>query len=441
MELRDLPKVDTLSREPALEGYPDSVRTAAARESISKMRALIQSGQSPDKSKAAELAINAAEKMMVSTMVEVINASGVILHTGLGRARLAPSAQRRLSEVASHHVSTEIDLETGERGDRQEHVRALLTSLTGAEDAHVVNNCAAAVLLTLQALCQDREVILSRGQMIEIGGSFRMPDIVRQSGCHLVEVGCTNKTRLTDYEQAIGETTAAILRCHPSNYKIIGFTEEVPASELRKLAAEQGLLLIDDMGNGCMVDTTRYGLPKEPTISDVVACGADVVTASADKLLGGPQAGLILGKKESIAQIRKHPLARAVRVDKLTLAALEETLRLYATGREIEIPTLAYLSKPLEIVKRDAQRLGRAYQGKTIIERGTTEIGGGTAPGTGIPTWRVGLLSEDPIELAKRLRTGSTSILGRIERDIVWLDPRTIDRDELTKACKALSIL
>ncbi|MBX3119607.1 MAG: L-seryl-tRNA(Sec) selenium transferase [Fimbriimonadaceae bacterium] len=441
MELRDLPKVDALSRESALSGYPVAVRTAAARGAVAKMRAMVQAGKSPQNGVAIELAVNEAESLVASSLVEVINASGVILHTGIGRARLAPSVQRRLSEVAGSHVATEIDLASGERGDRQDHVRALLLALTSAEDAHVVNNCAAAVLLALCALCAQKEVILSRGQMIEIGGSFRMPDIVRQSGCRLVEVGCTNKTHVFDYEDAITEETAAILRCHPSNYRVVGFTQGVSAESLRKIADEKGLLIIDDMGNGCLIDIAEYGLPHETTLPEAVAAGADVVTASADKLLGGPQAGIILGRKEAIAKIRKHPLARAVRVDKLTLTALEETLRLYSTGRQNEIPTLAYLSKPLDSVKRDAQRLKRAFKGESLVSQGFTEVGGGSAPGAGIPTWRLGLKTADPIATARKLRTGRPAILTRIERDIVWLDPRTIDRSELLRVEKALSLL
>ncbi len=441
MELRDLPKVDTLSREPVLSGYPEAVRTEAARNAVAKLRALVQSGANADASSASELAMNEAEALMASTMLEVINASGVVLHTGLGRARLAPSVVKRLQEVAASHVATEIDLDTGERGDRQDHVRGLLHSLTDAEDALVVNNCAAAVLLTLTALCKGREVILSRGQMIEIGGAFRMPDIVRESGCRLVEVGCTNKTRPSDYADAVTEESAAILRCHPSNYRIVGFTEEVSAAELRRTATEKGILLIDDMGNGCLIDLSQFGLAKEPTLPEVVAQGADIVTASADKLLGGPQAGLILGSKDMISRIKKHPLARAMRVDKLTLCALEETLRLYATGRQMEIPTLASLAKPLQKIKQDAQRLKSAFAGQALLAQGYTEVGGGSAPGVGLPTWRVGLQASDPVALARKLRLGKPSILPRIEKETVWLDPRTIERSELSRVIAALKEL
>lgn len=430
-DLRSLPKIDKLAASPALEGFSAAVRTKAARAAVEMLRKEAKNGNGADFSKAETLAALEAARIGGTTLKRVINASGVVLHTGLGRARLPEAAARQLYEVAAGHVATEIDLESGERGDRQEHVRGLLTELTGAEDALVVNNCAAAVLLTLSALCQNKEVILSRGEMVEIGGSFRMPDIVRQSGCTLVEVGCTNKTHLSDYKSAITENTAAILRCHPSNYRIVGFAETPPSNDLKKLAAENNILFLHDLGNGCLFDTTQFGLAKELTVQEAIAEGAGVVTASGDKMLGGPQAGLILGKKELVKKIGKHPLARAVRVDKLTLAALEATLRLHAEKRWDEIPIYRYFTTPLEDVKRAAQKIAKAYKGESVVEQGVTEVGGGSVPGTGIPTFRAGLSAKDPQALAKKLRTNDPAVLARIEKNKVWLDPRTLEKDEL----------
>lgn len=424
-----LPSVHVLAAAPGLAEFPVKVRTDAARSAIADARG---SGVVSD------LAANAvlhAKRTLSSTVERVINGSGVVLHTGLGRARLATSAEEAVRLAASGHASVEIDLISGERGDRQSHVRADLCALTGAEDALVVNNCAAAVFLVLSALCVGREVVLSRGQMVEIGGSFRMPDIVRQSGCQLVEVGCTNKTHLRDFELALTEQTAAVLRCHPSNYKIIGFASQPSALDLYSVARQRGILLIDDQGSGCLVDTRAFGLPKMTTLDEAVA-QADIVMASGDKMLGGPQAGIILGRKSLISQIRNHPLARAVRVDKLTLTGLAATLKLYRGGLELQIPTLAYLAKPLEDVKRDAERLVKARP-DAILEVGQTEVGGGSAPGQGIPTWRVGF-PKSPEHMARALRTGTLAILGRIERGHYWLDPRTMDPGEVEEVAASV---
>lgn len=440
-DLKNLPKIDVLASSPSLEGYSQAVRTKAARAAVNALRKEAQNGNGVDFSKAETLAALEAARIGGSTMKRVLNASGVILHTGLGRARLPEAAAKRLYEVARSHAATEIDLETGERGDRQAHVRELLIELTGAEDALVVNNCAAAVFLSLTALGNGKEVILSRGEMVEIGGSFRMPDIVRQSGCTLVEVGCTNKTRLSDYGKAFTENTAAILRCHPSNYRIVGFTESPASVALKKLVAEKGINFIHDLGNGCLFDTTQFGLPKELTVQEAIAEGADVVTASGDKMLGGPQAGLILGRKAQVETIKNHPLARAVRVDKLTLAALEATLRLHAENRGDEIPTHRYLSKPLDEIKRDAQRIAKAFSGECTVEQGVTEVGGGSIPGTGIPTWRVGITAKNPEAIAKKLRTSDPAVLARIEKNKVWLDPRTLERDEVAEVVKIVASL
>ncbi|AIE87832.1 L-seryl-tRNA(Sec) selenium transferase [Fimbriimonas ginsengisoli] len=427
MELRDLPKVDTLANAAPLAEFPPRIRTEAARAAIDAMRSALTEGRDvPD---GLEFAMTHARGASDLSLRPAVNLSGVVLHTGLGRARLAPSVATHVAEVAAGYSTLELDLESGERGDRQEHVRDLLRKLTGAEDAFVVNNAAAGVMLTLAAAARGGEVVLSRGQMVEIGGSFRMPDIIRESGCRLVEVGCTNRTHLSDYLAAMGDDTSAILRCHPSNYAIVGFTSEPSLSELAALAKERGVVLIDDQGSGLLVDARTLGLPRLPTLPESAAF-ADVSIASGDKLLGGPQAGIIVGRSELIREISRHPLARAFRIDKLSLAALEATLRLWASGREEEIPTIRYLRRPLAEVRADAERLLAAWGGGAEVSEGLTEAGSGSAPGAGVPTFRVGL-SGGAEALARALRLGMPPMVARIEKDRVWLDPRTLDADEL----------
>jgi len=436
--LRALPKVDSLSRSGGLSLFPLRVRVEAARLAVAEARAQIQAGTVLEGPNVEAIAVRIAQTLTEWSLRPSINLSGVILHTGLGRARLAPSVVEHLTGVALSHSLVELDDETGKRGDRQAHVRTMLRELTGAEDAHVVNNAAAAVILSLTALAKDREVVLSRGQMVEIGGSFRMPDIVRASGCRLVEIGTTNKTRINDYESAIGPETGAVLRCHTSNFKIIGFTGQPSLKEIVQVAHAYGVPCVDDMGTGCIVDTASLGMVKVPTIQDSVDAGADVVTGSGNKLLGGPQAGLVLGKATLMEQIRCHPLARAVRVDKLTLAALEATLQLYRQGREREIPTLRYISRSLDEVRALAARLANSAAG-SVVEEGITEVGGGSAPGTGVRTWRVGLAGEGPDALLALLR--ESGIIGRVENDRVWLDPRTLDETEVDQVCEVLRCL
>lgn len=436
--MRGLPRIDALTAMPAFSHHPTKVRRDAARSVVERERQAIRNGRPSEgnweQQMEAELAFR--ERLLVGP---AINATGVILHTGLGRARLAPTAVDAVTAVAANHCTLEVDLETGRRGDRQEAVRSRLIALTGAEDALVVNNGASAIFLALSALCQSKEVVLSRGQMVEIGGSFRMPDIVRQSGCTLVEVGCTNKTRMSDYAGAVGSETAAILRCHPSNFRIVGFAEEPDPREVSALCRELGVSFIDDVGSGCVWDYSRWGLPKERTLADAIADGANVVTASGDKLLGGPQAGLILGDTNSLDKMRSHPLARVIRIDKLCLAALEATLRLYDSGPE-ELPVLRAISKPLQEVRKDASRLKRAGKKRAKIELGLTEVGGGSLPGEGVATYRVGI-SGEPEKVAALFRQHVPPIFGRIERDRFWLDPRTLDRKEtlvVERAIKAL---
>lgn len=440
-ELRLLPKVDELAGIPELERFAPTVRVQAARAAVEALRQEIKAGSKTPVASAEQLAVHLAVAMAQPSMRPAINLSGVILHTGLGRARLADTVAAHVAAVAAAHSPVELDLGSGRRGDRQGHVREMLKQLTGAEDAFVVNNAAAGVVLTLTALCNGSEVVLSRGQMVEIGGTFRMPDIVRQSGCELIEVGCTNKTRLSDFREVVHERTGAVLRCHPSNFKIIGFTEEPSLEDLAALCRETGTLLIDDQGSGSLVDLAKFGLPSHPTLPGSIAGGSSVAIASGDKLLGGPQAGIIVGREDLIAQINRHPLARCVRIDKLTLAALEATLKLYVEGRESEIPTLRYLGRSEAETRRMAQALSRAYAGSSRVEKAITEVGGGSAPGSGVPTFRVGLESTDPEELAVRLRQSDPPIVGRIEGGRVWLDPRTLEPSELKTVALILRTL
>lgn len=436
--LRDLPSVDKLASR--LEGGAASarLRVRAARETLDGARARLLSGGHVSEDELVREAESLCGRLEHPTARPVINMSGVILHTGLGRARLSEATSKAVQSASNVHTMLELDWETGARGDRLEGVRTQLQELTGAEDALVVNNCAAAVLLALTAHCAGRDVLLSRGQMVEIGGSFRMPDIVRQPGCRLVEVGCTNKTRLSDYSEAWTGETAAVLRCHPSNFRIVGFTEEPSARELADLAHERGSLLIDDVGHGCLVDTTTFGLPKERTLKEAVCDGADLVLASGDKLLGGPQAGIVLGRKDAVRTMARHPLARALRVDKLVLAALSQTLAAYQDGVETDLPTWRSAGKALDQVKEDAVALSQAYAGSSVVEPGETEMGGGSMPGRGIPTWRVGLEAGSADGLLAELRQGLPSVIGRIERGLVWLDPRTAESDEVKNVCTIL---
>jgi|CXWL01.1.fsa_nt_gi L-seryl-tRNA(Ser) seleniumtransferase len=435
--LRNLPKVDVLAQDSKLAGFSDAVRNDAARCAIAYGRSRIQSGAGlPALSEIADYAVVFAAQMTSPSLKRVINASGVILHTGIGRSRLASAAADAIEIAARHHSAVEIDLETGKRGDRQEHVRGLLCDLTGAADAFVVNNCAASVFLALTATCQGKGVYLSRGQMVEIGGSFRMPDIVRQSGCRLIEVGCTNKTRISDYSAE--DDAAAILRCHPSNFKIIGFAEEPSVEEVASHAHENGWILIDDIGSGALSGSLPDILQEEPVVQRSLIAGADLVLSSGDKLLGATQAGIILGSKSAIQAIRQHPLTRAMRIDKLSLAGLEATLRLHAQGRSDEIPTLWAIRRPKEEVKRAAIRIRKAIGDSAQIEAGFTEIGGGSAPGLGISTFRVGIRTKNTEELAKKLRLSTPAVLSRIEKNMVWIDPRTMDEQDVRDAVKIL---
>ncbi|HXG02180.1 MAG TPA: L-seryl-tRNA(Sec) selenium transferase, partial [Candidatus Binatia bacterium] len=387
---------------------------------------------------AAELAVRVREELARAgrfSLRPVINATGVVLHTNLGRAPLSAPALERLARVAEGYANLELDLTTKERGSRYAHVEERLRRLTGAEDALVVNNNAAAVLLALETLAHGREVIVSRGELIEIGGEFRIPDIMRRSGAVLREVGTTNRTHLRDYAEAIGPQTALLLKVHTSNYRVVGFTAEVSSRELVTLGRDRGLPVMEDLGSGSLVDLRAFGFPYEPTVQDVVGAGVDLVTFSGDKLLGGPQAGLVVGRRDLVGRLKKNPLNRALRIDKLTVAALEATLDAYEAGRaRTDIPTLRLLTEPLASVRRRARgvlaRLDPAVRGRLraqVVEE-RAQVGGGALPTVEVPTAAVSLGStgQEARDLDAALRRGRPPVVGRIADDRLLLDCRTV---------------
>jgi L-seryl-tRNA(Ser) seleniumtransferase len=456
--LRQIPAVDHLLKSPHLEPllaiFPRAQVTEAIREVLQTLRHAAKAAQDaqdewalPTEEKIVSRIELTLQQKARPSLRRVINATGIILHTGLGRAVLPPQATAALSTHASGYCNLEIDLETGKRGHRETHIEELLRQITGAERATVVNNNAAATMLVLRALAEGEEVIVSRGQLIEIGGGFRLPEIMQASGVKLKEVGTTNRTYLADYERAISEHTAILLHVHTSNYRIRGFASEVPLSDLVVLGKRHGLLVIDDIGSGALVDLKEYGFTEEPTAGRSIEAGADVVTFSADKLLGGPQAGIILGKEECIARIQKHPLARAVRVGKLTLVALEATLRLFLDKETLcqRHPTLAMLTSGLSALERRARRLARGITRATSelhaeVEEEFSELGGGSLPLEEIPT-KVVTLSHPKLsaeELSKRLRKHHPPILARLKKEKVLLDLRTIQQGEEKEIVSAL---
>ncbi len=450
-QLRLLPSIEELLNAPQgqqlIEQYSRVMTVRALRATLAQARAAIRDGAScPDYDTLFAIAGGMLAGEQQPSLRPVINATGVIINTNLGRSPLSAAALDAMREAASGYSNLEYDLEAGERGSRHTHVAALLRELTGAEAALVANNNAAAVLLALSALAAGHEVVISRGQLVEIGGGFRIPDVMRQSGCQLVEVGTTNRTRLADYEAALSERTALLLSVHPSNFQVLGFTESTPVSALVGLAHARGLRVMDDLGSGCLLASERFGLAHEPTPQESIAAGADVVCFSGDKLLGGPQAGILVGKAEAIALVAKHPLMRAVRIDKMTLAALEATLRHYQREEaETHIPIWRMISAPANILdSRTTSWVGRlkAYGVEARTQRGESTIGGGSLPGETLPTT---LLAIDaarvpfPLdELARRLRARPTPIIARILRDSLLLDPRTVLKEQEKELVQAL---
>ncbi|MGH7674455.1 MAG: L-seryl-tRNA(Sec) selenium transferase [Gemmatimonadales bacterium] len=443
---RQLPAVDTVLAEPAVAAligpHPRRLVVRAVREVLDAVRA--QGGDAPTQGWAAVVRVR-TEALAESSLLPVINATGVVLHTNLGRAPLAPAALRALTRVAAGYAALEYDLGRGTRGSRHAHCRNLLVDLTGAADALVVNNAAGALLLALSALGRGGEAVVSRGELVEIGGSFRIPDILTRSGATLVEVGTTNRTHFEDYRRAVGTATRLLLKVHRSNFQVTGFTTDVAARDLAALARERAVASVYDLGSGLLLDLTPWGLAGEPTVHAALASGVDLVVFSGDKLLGGPQAGIMLGTAPAIEACRSDPVARAVRADKLTLAALEATLALYRdpdTARR-EIPVLRMLTADLDVIRRRAEALREvvAHKAAARLIDGQSEVGGGSFPGITLPTVLVEV-NADPLtadSLAGRLRSGAPPVIARIERERVLLDARTIADDQLESARRALA--
>ncbi|HZS33001.1 MAG TPA: L-seryl-tRNA(Sec) selenium transferase [Methylomirabilota bacterium] len=455
--LRALPSVDRIVR--ALDGQPapHARVVEAARAVLAERRAAILAAASADALAAVAVDVTALVPRVRRQLRDatawrldrLVNATGVVLHTNLGRAPLARAALERVATVGARYSNLELDVPTKERGSRYSHVDALLCRLAGAEASLVVNNNAAAVLLGLDALARGREVVVSRGELIEIGGAFRIPDILARSGTRLVEVGTTNRTRVADYAAAITPATALLLKVHPSNYRVVGFTETVSTAALAELGRARGVPVLEDLGSGCFLDVRAWGLPAEPTVPETVAAGADVVTFSGDKLLGGPQAGIVVGRRALVERLRQDPLNRALRIDKLTLAALEATLRAYddpvAAARDI--PVLRMLSGPVTEVRQRAARVVRrvspavrdALGLRVVADR--SEVGGGALPLATLPTacLALGTPTRPAEALDAALRAGSPPVIGRIAADRLLLDCRTVMDDEVPLLAAALA--
>ena len=443
-ELRKLPGIDTLLKEEGLRElitvHGREVVVNAARDELTTLRQHILQLEVKAPSSWAEISqavVQRVQRQVKPTLRPVINATGVIIHTNLGRALLSERAQQAMLEAARAYNNLEYNLEEGGRGSRYHHAEALLCQLSGAEAAVVVNNNAAALVLSLSTLARDKEVLISRGQLIEIGGGFRIPEIMKQSGARLVEVGATNRTYLSDYEANLHPVnTALILRVHHSNYKIIGFTTEPTLAELVSLGERYGLPVMDDLGSGTLLDTTPYGLAHEPTIQESIAAGAALVTASGDKLLGGPQAGLIMGQAQLIQKLKKHPLIRALRVDKITLAALQATLLAYLENKATqEIPVWQMIAADTRSLTRRARKWLQALGPTGIVARvieTTSTVGGGSLPGQQLPTRALAIqtmtenVAPSPNTAAARLRAADPPVIARVEADQLILDPRTV---------------
>ncbi len=449
-DMRKLPAVSKLldypPLQPARQQYGPVLLTSAIRSVLQRYRAQLPM-HVPELAQLADEVAAELFKSQQPVLRMVINATGIVLHTNLGRAPLHPSAVQAVQMAAEGYLNLELELATGKRSSRQNPIRADLQRLTGAEAATVVNNCAAATVIVLRALAAGKEVIVSRGQLVEIGGSFRIPDILTVSGATLREVGTTNITRLSDYEQAIGPNTGAILRVHASNYRIRGFTKSVGIAELVALGQKHNIPVIDDVGSGAVYDLTPFGLPGEPTISEGIRAGAAIALFSGDKLLGGPQTGCIVGKQELIQRIERDPLMRAFRCDKMTLAALEATLQLYRDPERAKrnIPVLRMLTTPLTELRQRAQAFAEALRASQAFQQVEVQdaeafVGGGSLPDVALPTAVIALSVAGQSEelFAERLRTGTPAVMARIQAGQVWLDLRTVFAEQEPALLQAL---
>lgn len=441
---RSIPKVDVLLEKEemkvGIEKYGREIVVDAIRIETEELRKFIGTCDSEDTAKDAITNVTAsilarAEKMLMPNMKKIINATGTILHTNLGRAPIGMEHMQHIAEIATGYSNLEYNLDAGKRGERYSHFEELLCKITGAEAAMAVNNNAAAVMLVLSSLGKGGEVVVSRGELIEIGGKFRIPDVLEQSGATLVEIGTTNKTHLSDYEDAINENTAALLKVHTSNYRIVGFTESVSNEELVPLAREHEIPVIEDLGSGVLIDLSKYGITYEPTVQDAVRAGVDVVTFSGDKLLGGPQAGIIIGKKKYIDKMKKNPLTRALRIDKFTAAALEVVLKEYLSEERAikNLPVLQMITKSLSEVDKEARKLKRFLKTLDLdvelgIEKCESQIGGGSLPLERIPSVAVTMRPNkiSTAELEERMRFLAVPIIPRAVNDKILMDVRTI---------------
>lgn len=455
MLLRSIPPMNTLLDQLPLDDLPGAHSDDFIKESLQALlediRGEIRSGLYPEDTVSMDDIFDRladyVEGNSAPTLTNVVNGTGVIIHTNLGRAPLPLAARDQVKKVARGYANVEYDLVSGQRGHRNDHVEEILKQITGAEAVHIVNNNAAAVLLLLNTLARDKSVVISRGELVEIGGSFRIPDIMACSNTRLQEVGTTNKTRASDYIEAIDETTAALMKVHHSNYKIIGFTEEVSAEELAGMAHERGLIMINDLGSGLFIDMQEFGLPYEPTVQDMVKAGCDVVTFSGDKLLGGGQAGILAGKKDIIDRVKKNPLSRALRVDKLTLGAMEATFRLYLDQKKAlkEVPVLHMLSQSQADLRAKAGRIWEMIRYlKLPLDVDLTEVnsrvGGGAYPEVDLPSVAIVLTSQTMTaeDLEAQLRSYRTPIITRVHKDSVMIDVRTLQEGDENILCEAL---
>lgn len=440
---RALPSVSTLLEEVSTNGTGHAALVAAIRDALAEARDILARGGSVSR----EGLLESVSRQLAATTSRwprrVINATGVVLHTNLGRAALSDDACAAMLEAASYS-DLEMNLDSGARGRRDAEIERLLVELTGAEAATIVNNNASALVLALTALARGREVVVSRGQAVEIGGRFRIPDVLEQSGAVLREVGTTNRTYASDYHDACNERTALLLRVHASNFHMSGFVHEVGIRELALVGRERSVMVLDDLGSGCLVDTDEFGLRHEPTVGESVSAGADVCVFSGDKLLGGPQAGLIVGREEPVERLRRHPLMRALRCDKVTLAAMHATLLHYRNGEALEkVPTLRMLARTREELQREAERWLAALGLPGVeVRDSVSEVGGGSLPGVRLPSAAL-VIDNAPFgvsadELAARLRRADPPVIARVERARLWLDARTVGEAEVPSLLRSL---
>jgi L-seryl-tRNA(Ser) seleniumtransferase len=442
---RTIPSVDALLRSEPGRNAAATFGRPLFKHTLAQVLAEVRSGASGGTTPPAEDEILARAAALASRaatgLTSVINATGVVLHTGLGRAPLPEAAARAAARAARSYADLEVDRSTGDRGRRTTRAETLLTAITGAEAALVVNNCAAALLLALAALAKRKEVLVSRGELIEIGGEFRIPDILAASGAKLVEVGTTNRTRIGDFRGNVSAHTGAILKVHPSNYRVVGFTATVPAMDLAALARRHDIPFLFDVGSGLL--SHGHGMPAdEPSVGDALTDGADLVTFSGDKLLGGPQAGIVVGRADLVEKLRRHPIARAVRVDKMQVAALETVLAMHAAGTaHQDLPVQRMIRESSEGVHVRAQHLGGLLDGDlegAHVQKSQSLVGGGSMPGVTLPSWGVHVSTPDPTAFAARLRDGSPSVFCRVESDHVVFDVRTVRADEVPHLARAI---